>query len=84
MKKDRSEIDLSGEDMIGIFRKLTGEEKILLACKVREIIDEKLRTYIEDVHPDWNQRQIQREFFRFFHGEELAAEVFDGKKPSGK
>ncbi len=77
MKKDPSEIDLSGEDMLGITRKLTGEEKILLACKVREIVDDKLRLYIQDIHPEWEKREVQREFFRFFHGEELASKVFD-------
>jgi|GEM_PF-2244880 len=84
MKKDFSEIDLSGEGMSEITKKLTGEEKILLGCKVFNIVKEKLKSYIGDIHPEWKEEKIQRELFRFFNGEELASLVFDKKRESGK
>jgi hypothetical protein len=83
MKRDFSEIDLSGEDMSGITKKLTGEEKILLVCKVSDILKEKLEAYIRNIHPEWEDIQIQREMMRAFHGEEIASQVFDKNAEPG-
>jgi len=67
-----------------MWKKLTGEEKWIIAGKFHATVSEELGKYIKDIHPDWEERQVSREIVRFWHGEELASLVFDGRGELGK
>ena len=43
---------------------MTGEQRLLLALELSYITRELAKTGLRNEHPDWSERQIDREFMR--------------------
>ncbi|HVT81152.1 MAG TPA: hypothetical protein VHM90_10890 [Phycisphaerae bacterium] len=45
-------------------RRLTGEQRVQLACRLEDSLRQMVRRRIRDEHPDWTEPQIRRELAR--------------------
>lgn len=45
-------------------RKISGEERVRLACRLTDLCFEITRQGIRDQHPTWNPDQVERELRR--------------------
>ncbi len=47
-----------------ILRKIPGEDRVRLACRLTDLCFEITRQGIRDWHPDWEPEQVERELRR--------------------
>ena len=83
-KSGKEEIDLRRIEVVDrasaeIMRRLSGGEKMRLACQMGDRLRRMVRRQVEREHPEWTEEQVRRELARRAgHGSaELAVGVED-------
>jgi hypothetical protein len=57
-------IEVIGEEMAATLRQKTGAERLEIASRMFGSARQMLLSHLRSVHPDWDQRQIEREAAR--------------------
>lgn len=61
---------------IEIYRRMTGQQRLQIACELSDLTRELVRSNVRNHHPDWNDHQVEQEVIRRFR---LAANILEGR-----
>ena len=57
-------IEVVSEDMAAVLRRKTGAERLAIASRMFGSARRMLLSHLRSVHPEWDERQIERETAR--------------------
>lgn len=62
------------QKQIEIYRRMTGQQRLQIACELSDLTRDLVRSNVRNYHPDWTDQQVEQEVVRRFA---LAARILE-------
>lgn len=62
------------QKQIEIYRRMTGQQRLQIACELSDLTRELVRSNVRNYHPDWTDQEVEQEVIRRFR---LAASILE-------